>query len=244
MKRSVWMFILLGLLSVNSQAAAPAGQVVFSTGEAKAIDESGIQRQLNKGDAVLSGDTLETQNGLLQVKFSDGGFMSFKPHSRFEIQEYRFNGVSDGQERSHFKLMRGGLRTVTGQIGKTNRTAYRINTPSATIGIRGTKFLLDLDNGLTVHMGEDGALEVHDQAGGMRFLSAMEVFAAGGRDVVIDLLRTGGLEALLPVGSALLGSGGRSVPFVSGEQLDASGLPAGATISDGMPPVNNQLPMP
>ena len=240
MKRSRWMFILLGLLSGSGFAVTPAGTVAFSTGLARAIDTAGNQRELNKGDAVLSGDTLETESGLLQVKFSDGGFMSFKPYTRFQIEDYQFSGTQDGQERSAFKLIKGGLRTVTGQIGKKNRAAYRLGTPSATIGIRGTKFLLELDNGLVVHMGEDGALEVHE-AGNIRFITAMEVFSAGGKDVVMQLLRTGGLEALLPIGSALLGGGGRGVPFVSGEQVDESGHPAGVTISGGLSAVNGQL---
>lgn len=46
--------------------------------------------------------------------------------------------------RAFFKLLKGGFRAVSGLIGKVDRNAYRISTPVATIGIRGTDYLLVL----------------------------------------------------------------------------------------------------
>ncbi|MDX1434446.1 MAG: FecR domain-containing protein, partial [Gammaproteobacteria bacterium] len=64
--------------------------------------------------------------------------------------------------RSFFSLLKGGLRTITGAIGKLNRKAYQIRTPVATIGIRGTEYLAALGDSLTVHVGA-GEIEVCSQ---------------------------------------------------------------------------------
>jgi hypothetical protein len=71
---------------------------------------------------------------------ADGGHMALRRDTRMRVDQFHYAGVEDGSERSVLSLLKGGLRAVTGAIGRINKPNYRIATPSATIGIRGTDF--------------------------------------------------------------------------------------------------------
>lgn len=122
---------------------AAAGRVEFSIGGATAISATGAARQLTKGADINSGDTIKTTDGRVQVRFTDGGYMSFQPNTEFKIENYSYDGKQDGSERGFFRLVEGGLRAITGVVGRANRPAYRVATPVATIGIRGSEFLAE-----------------------------------------------------------------------------------------------------
>ena len=91
------------------------------------------------GDAVVTGN-----DGHAQVRFADDALVAIKPGSEFRIEAYNFNGRADGTERAVFRLVRGGFRTLTGQIGQVNRDTYQVLTTQATIGIRGTHYQLEI----------------------------------------------------------------------------------------------------
>ncbi len=120
-------------------ADAASGKFQFVSGEVKIKLASGETRvavkgmEINEGDMVLSG-----MPGLAQLKMEDGGTIVVRPNTRFTVQTYRFNGKEDGTERATYKLDQGSVRAITGQIGKTNKQNYLIQTPTASIGVRGT----------------------------------------------------------------------------------------------------------
>ena len=89
------------------------------------------------GDAVVTGAASHAQ-----IRFADDGLVALKPDTEFRIETYVYNGRVDGNERAVFRLVRGGFRTVTGQIGKVDHDRYSVVTTQATIGIRGTHFVL------------------------------------------------------------------------------------------------------
>lgn len=123
----------------STTLAAAAGKVVFSTGSAKAVNASGASRALRRGDEVFSGDSLQTSaRSRIQVAFADGAYISVQPSSEYKIENYNYSGKADGSERAFYRLLKGGIRAVTGYIGKRNRDAYKVSTAVATIGIRGT----------------------------------------------------------------------------------------------------------
>lgn len=100
---------------------------------------------LSKGSTVKQGDTITTEKGAYaQIKYSDGAVMTIKPGTTFVIKEHSFSQDEPEKDASTFSLLKGGLRTVSGLIGKRgNRDAYKMNTATATIGIRGTVFDVD-----------------------------------------------------------------------------------------------------
>jgi FecR protein len=124
--------------------AATAGRVDFVFGDAALRSSSGQERPLARGAEVMDGDTLITRNGRAQIRFTDGAYVSLQPNTEFGVREYRYEGKADGKERGFFALLRGAMRTVTGAIGRFNRNAYQVRTPTATVGIRGTGGLIEI----------------------------------------------------------------------------------------------------
>ena len=92
---------------------------------------------------VFVGDVISTErDSYAQLRFTDGGQVTLRPSTQVKIEAY---GYDEGRpERDNFtmQLFKGGLRSLTGLIGKrtTNRSAYRMVTSTATIGIRGTDY--------------------------------------------------------------------------------------------------------
>jgi hypothetical protein len=137
------LLILLSLGGFVQPAAADTsvGRVIFATGQPVAVDADGTQRNLQRGDDVYTGDILKTSgNGRLQVSFIDGAYVSIQPDSEYKIEKYRFSGRQDGTESAVLRLIKGGVRAVTGLIGKEHHDAYKVHTAAATIGIRGTGY--------------------------------------------------------------------------------------------------------
>ena len=69
---------------------APAGNVIFASGEARIINAAGVGRDAVKGMAVTQGDTLVTgKAGALHVRMSDAGFIAMRPDTRLAVREFR-----------------------------------------------------------------------------------------------------------------------------------------------------------
>jgi hypothetical protein len=137
--------LLLGCLATCAAAfAQAAGKVVFAIGDVAAIRGS-ARVALAAGASLNVGDTIVTgAQSHAQLRFSDDALVALKPDSEFRIERYTFNGRQDGTDAVVFRLVKGGLRTLTGQIGKVSRDQYQLLTTQATIGIRGTHYQLQL----------------------------------------------------------------------------------------------------
>ncbi len=133
----------VGLLLTGQVLAETAGRVNFVVGEVSAISSDGSRRVLGRGDLVNSGERLETGKGRLQIRFTDGSFISLQPNTVFGLDNYAFNKAKPTEGTLLFNFIRGGMRTVSGAIGKVNRANYSVKTPVATIGIRGTSYAAD-----------------------------------------------------------------------------------------------------
>ena len=119
-------------------AEESAGKLLMARGQVTAVAPGGDIRPLERGDLVYSGETLSTgPNSSVRIRFSDGGFLFLRPGSRFRIDEYRNQGKPK-EDKSVFTLLKGGFRSITGSIGRSNKESYKVGTPVATIGIRGT----------------------------------------------------------------------------------------------------------
>lgn len=134
--------VAVGLASAPCWATA--GHIVFASGDARVVSESGAERPARLGDTVNVKDSLSTNRGLVQIRFTDGGYVSLQPGTQFRIDGYQWSGREDGTENAVFSFVRGALRAVTGAIGHKNRRAYSVNTVVATIGIRGTAFRAEM----------------------------------------------------------------------------------------------------
>ncbi|WP_378235149.1 FecR family protein [Aquincola agrisoli] len=139
-----------GLLLPGALRAEPAATVLFASGEARIRSSQGELRQPAKGGLVDSGDTIETGRGRVQLRMIDGAMMSLNEETVLRLDDYRAAGTAGDDERGFMSLVKGGLRTISGSIGKARPERYKLDTPAGTIGIRGTEYSAAVDQGLHV----------------------------------------------------------------------------------------------
>ena len=126
--------------SSASAAAADVGRVVLAAGETSALRQGQVVR-LALGTVVQDQDVLRTGTASnLQVRFEDDSYVSLREASELRVDQFKFTGGKGEGENAVFSLLKGGLRAVTGLIGRQNHDDYKMNTPTATIGIRGTDY--------------------------------------------------------------------------------------------------------
>ncbi|MFI4920278.1 MAG: FecR domain-containing protein [Gammaproteobacteria bacterium] len=147
------------LVSAPAWADPSAGTATLVTGHVSAAAPSGEIRDIVKGGEVYQGEVISTSAGsYVNIAFTDGGRVLLRPETRFSIERYQYAGAqapASGQsaaqpvrqESAFFRLLKGGFRAVSGLIGHTRREDYGVQTPVATIGIRGTDYEVRYCNG-------------------------------------------------------------------------------------------------
>jgi hypothetical protein len=197
--------------------SAPAAQVDFAVGNVTAVGANGQSRALGKGAQIEQGDTVNTNRGRAQLRFTDGAYVSLQPESQFRIDQYRFDGKQDGNEKGLFSLLKGGLRTITGLVGRSNKANYQVTTSVATIGIRGTEYTIQYGQSITGTVGE-GEINVCNGAGCLSVTNG-ESYYVGGQDVKPEL---SGKKTDLPAPPP----SNPPTYFATGENRNADGLPS------------------
>lgn len=133
----------VAIMAGTAHAQTKAGVVVLSIGKNFAQQPEQDPRKLKRKSEVYSSDSISTgAKGQLQLRFTDGSRLSLRPETVFLIEDYEFQEGQPGKGKSVYKLLKGGLRTITGAISKADVTNYAVNTPIATIGVRGTHYSL------------------------------------------------------------------------------------------------------
>jgi hypothetical protein len=121
------------------------GEVTLVIGASRLIGADGAIRDLQRGTGLREGDRIETQGGAqVHVRFVDGGLISVRPGSRLVIEQYSAPADSSGaaQGAIKFRLEEGVVRSITGAWGEAARHRFRLNTPVAAIGVKGTDFVV------------------------------------------------------------------------------------------------------
>jgi hypothetical protein len=145
--QSLLLFFLWALAAL-ALAAPVAGTVVHLSGPLMAKKANGTVKILAVKSEVENGDTLVTEkNTYALVRFIDNSEITLKPGSTMTIENFSFDGGKQDSDQASFKLVKGGLRSVSGLLGKRSREKFEMKTPSATIGIRGTTFVVEYVEG-------------------------------------------------------------------------------------------------
>jgi hypothetical protein len=135
-------------LNKQSQAneSSVIGRIALLQGKANALDDNGKSRPLTTGAAVYELDQIQTGiKSFAVISFKDETRVTMSSGTAFKIEEHRYAPAEPEKNNAFFRFIRGGLRLLTGAIGHLNRRAFRVATPTATIGIRGTGFDLACD---------------------------------------------------------------------------------------------------
>jgi hypothetical protein len=133
--------LVSGLLLCSAIAfAGPAATVTHVSGPLAVHKADGTTKAISIGSKVDEGDTVVTEKRTYaRLKFNDNSEVTLKPNSQFKVEKYSYNQGNPKGDSAAFNLVKGGLRTITGQIGKRgNQDSYQMKTPTATIGVRGT----------------------------------------------------------------------------------------------------------
>jgi hypothetical protein len=135
--------LFAALLTFGGAAwAQVVGVVAHLSGPLIAKKANGTVKVLAAKSEVENGDTLVSEkNTYAQIKFIDNGEITLRPNTTFKIENFAYDAGKPEGDSAKFDLVKGGLRSITGLLGKRNKEKFEMKTPSATIGIRGTTFV-------------------------------------------------------------------------------------------------------
>lgn len=143
MKRIRWLSgAAIVTLACGAQAADVIGRVLVAVGDVTAV-RAGREIRLQTASPIEAGDSVRTAAASnAQIRLTDESIIALRPETEFAFADYRYTGKEDGSERAFFRLLKGGLRTITGVVGRRNNQNYQVETAAAGIGIRGTHYVL------------------------------------------------------------------------------------------------------
>ena len=153
---------LLGLTTSLVAAQNPpdlVGEVTLLIGQAQVIGTDDVVRTVERGLTVRTGDRIETQaGGHVHIRFVDGARVSVRPASRLQIESYSYSTQQSHGSAIKFRLDEGVIRSITGAWGEAARERFRLNTPMAAVGIKGTDFVVRSDANSTAASVYAGAI--------------------------------------------------------------------------------------
>lgn len=139
------LLLLISALGIQNIAGAQIGDVFEQTGSPGEIQrENGEQLIANLNAPIVSMDTVQTENGRLKIKFVDDTQVSMTEHTVVEINEYVYD-PNPSKSKMALNFAQGTARFATGKLGLVPRENIAIQTPTASIGIRGTDFTMTVD---------------------------------------------------------------------------------------------------
>ena len=141
-------------------AGSPVAEVSLTIGVSRLIDEDGHSSAIVRGMPVHAGERVETEEGgHVHLRFVDGAFVSVRPGSRLIIETYRYDPARPQDSAIRFTLERGVARAISGKGAEAARDRFRLNTPIAAIGVRGTDFVAASDDSATRVAVRSGAVQ-------------------------------------------------------------------------------------
>ena len=138
--------IVASLFFISSLPALAAGpvsvaRVALTVGDAKRVDATGQTEQLRLGSTLADGDRVVTgKDAVVILVFVDQGRVSLRADTELIIRKYRVDPAGIDSQIT-FELVRGAMRQISGRAAQLQPERYRLNTPIAAIGVRGTDFL-------------------------------------------------------------------------------------------------------
>lgn len=138
--------IALALGTAWAAQAAPAegvvGEITLAVGQAQVISAGGTATPATRGTPLRVGDRIETiSGGQAMVRFIDGGLVSVRAGSRLTVEAYQYDPARPQDSTIKMSLTEGVTRSITGRGGEAARERFRLNTPVAAIGVKGTDFV-------------------------------------------------------------------------------------------------------
>ena len=148
MRRSLLAALYFGLWALVSATLTFANGVFESVrGDVKAAVGAAAPASVARNQRFAPGTTVLTGPGAQTVmRFDDGHAVVLNENTEFRVNQYSFDKDKPQSDNIAVQLYKGAMRSVSGLIGTRNRQAFALVAPQATIGIRGTDFMIALVN--------------------------------------------------------------------------------------------------
>ena len=135
------------LCCAGAQAAdPPAGMIKTAKGSA-AIERDGQKTPVAAGAPVLSSDRIVTgADGSVGITLRDETLLSVGPNSNVWLEKFAFDATTH-EGALNATVKRGTMAVISGKLSKQSPSAVQFRTPSSILGVRGTEFVIDVDDG-------------------------------------------------------------------------------------------------
>ena len=141
---SLLMPLLALALPASAQTAPAAGRIKLVSGTASIV-RAGAQVPAKVGEAVFEADALRTgSDGRLGVTLKDETRISLAPNSEVELDRFLY-APSEGRLAFALRIVRGITAYVSGRIARLAPDAVRLETPTAIVGVRGTRLVIRVE---------------------------------------------------------------------------------------------------
>ncbi len=152
------LFTSPGQTEEQVSAAEPAGKTIMARGRVDAKADLQI-RPLQRLSPVYPIDVVSTgTDSSSQLRMTDGALLSMQADTTLAINNYQVD-AGNASSTVTMELLKGGLRTITGTLPKAGQS-YELNTPVASIGVRGTHYEARLQQGDLYLAGWDGIIDI------------------------------------------------------------------------------------
>ncbi|MEW9583200.1 FecR domain-containing protein [Paraburkholderia sp. DGU8] len=226
------------------------GNAVVVIGQACAQHAQTRCASLARGAAIAEGDTIETgADGYVYITTVDHGFISVRPDSSLTFDRYQYDPADPHKTVIKLSLHKGVVREISGTGAQAARDHYRMNTPVAALGVRGTDFTVFTDANVTradvrsggIVMTPLGAGCAETGAGPCEGPSAAQLFA-GQRNAVLQVYR--GSARPVVVDSALPGlMPDRAAAALKSEENSARAATTQPPVNPGVAPAELNFPL-
>ena len=162
----------------SASAWAAGGYVHEAVGEVLVAVGKNPSRPVVKNSEITSNTIVTTgEKSHSVLRFEDGQIVAMQANSAFNVGEYRFEQKNVERSNIVFSSLKGGLLFITGLIGKRSKQSFRLTTPNATIGVRGTEFMVVMVDGALYGKVISGSISLSNNAGDTAFEAGQTILA-------------------------------------------------------------------
>lgn len=230
-----------GMVQASGEAPANAvGAVSLVVGKAW-VQRPGAERErIRTGTEIGVYDSIETStNGHVHIHFVDDALVSVRPSSTLEVLRYDYDAAHPTQSAVKFNLVEGVFRAISGQAAKNARENFRLNTPIAAIGVRGTDFVVSADKDAVRALVTEGVIVVTPYSSqclvdALGPCSQSGVELAGGTSQIVQISANSLIPVLLPIAPGIPEAMVGSAVTPPEEKSEPSGKASGELYADSV----------
>ncbi len=140
-------FVLFGILLLISPTSIATGRIglVKTYQPVATVIRQGAEINLQVGAEIFEGDTIITNSdGAVGIIFSDGAVLTLGPSGKLIVEDFLFKPAEHNVSFIS-RVVKGSVAFVSGAIGRISPGSVQFKTPTATLGLRGTKILIEVD---------------------------------------------------------------------------------------------------